>query len=97
MLKTIEQSYKDFRRENFNQCLEGFVIVIGLESLMELVCEVEIGKNFEGECLYINLYGEKRPLIIEEKLPLGHVKFIEKNKFIVGEYKKLDKRLKAMF
>lgn len=64
---------------------------------MELVCELEVGKNFDAECLYFNLYGEKRPLIIEEELPLGTVKFVYKNDFIIDQYKKLDKRLQVMF
>lgn len=64
---------------------------------MELVCEFEVGKNFKGDFLYFNLYGEKRPLIIEEKLPLGTVKFVYKNDFIIEQYKKLDKKLQLMF
>lgn len=93
MLRTIEEAYKTFRREKFEQCVEGFVVVIGHESLMELVCEVEVCKSFEGECFYFNLYGEKRPLIIEENLPLKTVKFVYKNDFIIDQYRKLDKRL----
>lgn len=29
MLRIIEEAYKAFRRENFEQCVKGFVVVIG--------------------------------------------------------------------